>query len=127
MPDEFGGLPEDGGDGVKRVVIAIAARKDDNAKFHGSCCGEVRLYFIRHGWRGGFQGTKPNLGNTQATRAGSRPVSQSCGTNPIGRCGMVVRAWAEEADLGPFGCWIEGHAYPSTVVPWQAEADRINR
>ena len=59
VPDEFGRLPEDGGDGVKRVVIAIAARKDDNAKFHGSCCGEVRFYFSKGGWGGGFGGTKP--------------------------------------------------------------------
>ena len=35
VPDEFGLLPEVVRDGVQRVVIAIAAGKDDDAKFHG--------------------------------------------------------------------------------------------
>ena len=51
VPDELRLLPEVVGDGVEGVVIAIAAGKDDDAKFHDECFGEARFYFIRGEWR----------------------------------------------------------------------------
>ena len=45
MPDKFGFLPEVGGDRVECVVIAIAARKNDDTKFHGLCLGETYLFY----------------------------------------------------------------------------------
>ena len=34
MPDEFGLLPQIMADGIKRVVVAIASGKNNDAKFH---------------------------------------------------------------------------------------------
>ena len=52
MPDEFRRLAEIVGDRVPSVVIAIAAGKDNDAKFHGFCFrGGSSLYFTRGGRR----------------------------------------------------------------------------
>ena len=37
MPDEFRRLPQVIGDRVKRIVIAIASGKNNDAKLHGLC------------------------------------------------------------------------------------------
>src|SRR3954452_20492098 len=47
MPDILRLLPEIIGDSIECVVIAIAAWKDDDAKFHDECFGEAQSYFIR--------------------------------------------------------------------------------
>ena len=40
VPDKLGGLPEIVGDRVKSIVIAIAAGKNNDARFHGFCFRE---------------------------------------------------------------------------------------
>ncbi len=66
VPDKLGGLPEVVGDRVKCIVIAVAAGKNNDAKFHGFCFrGGGNFYFtrgrssacVRHGNTRGGRGT----------------------------------------------------------------------
>jgi len=121
MPDEFGRLPENVGDGVKSVVIAIAARKDDNANFMVPVLG--RFVFIltdavgaagltERSQFGGIPG-RPGRESTAVCEVAERTNCQVCG--------IVVRAWVEEANLGLFGCWVEGRGIPiygCTMAVW---------
>jgi hypothetical protein len=58
VPDELRLLAEGMAGGIERVVIAIAAGKDDYAKLHDKCFGEANTYFSIGAWgsSGGWTG-----------------------------------------------------------------------
>jgi hypothetical protein len=72
MPDKLGRLPEVVGDRVESIVIAIAAGKNNDAKFHGFCfCAGGNFDFTRRA-RG-----KEGAGRGAVTRGGCDAKSKS--------------------------------------------------
>jgi hypothetical protein len=63
MPDEFRRLPEIVGDRVKSIVIAIAAGKNNDAKFHGFCFRGAVVFIL-----------------PEAAAAQSAEAARSCGS-----------------------------------------------
>ena len=60
VPDEFRGLSKIVSDRVKSIVIAVASRKNNDAKFHGFCFrAGGNLYFTRGGGATACAGVTP--------------------------------------------------------------------